>query len=128
MAIYHLTANVVSRGRGQSVIAVAAYRAGVALRDTRYGILHNFKIRPGAAEHAEILAPPHAPSWVSDREQLWNRVEEAELRKDSQLARSVEVGLPLELNAAGCIALVRDYIAREFLSLGMIAEIGRAHV
>ena len=33
MAIFHLTAKVISRGKGQSAIAAAAYRSGERLRD-----------------------------------------------------------------------------------------------
>lgn len=123
MAIYHLNATVVSRGRGQSVVAAAAYRAGVALRDERYGTLHNYCNRHGPAEHSEIMAPVEAPPWVADREVLWNRVEAVELRRDSQLARVIEVGLPVELEAEECVALVRDFVAREFVAKGMIADL-----
>jgi ATP-dependent exoDNAse (exonuclease V) alpha subunit len=53
---------------------------------------------------------------------LWNRVEAGEHRKDSQLARAIEIGLPVELSHAESVALVRDYIAQEFVSKGMIAD------
>jgi Ti-type conjugative transfer relaxase TraA len=122
VAIYHLNATVVSRGRGQSIVAAAAYRAGITMRDERYGTLHNYTGRHGPAEHSEIMAPAAAPPWVADRETLWNRVEAAELRKDSQLARLIEVGLPVELQPQECIALLRDYIAKEFVAKGMIAD------
>ena len=89
MAIYHLTANVVSRARGQSAVAAAAYRMGATLRDQRYGVTHNYVGKRGVS-HAEIIAPDGAPAWVGDRQELWNRVEARELRKDSQLARLIE--------------------------------------
>jgi Ti-type conjugative transfer relaxase TraA len=121
VAIYHLTATVISRARGQSMAAAAAYRSGSALRDERYGLVHNYtRNRRGA--HAEIMAPETAPAWVHDREILWNRVEAAERRKDSQLARAIEISLPAELSAAENVALLRDYIAQEFVSKGMIAD------
>jgi Ti-type conjugative transfer relaxase TraA len=121
LAIYHLTAKVISRARGQSVTAAAAYRSGSALRDERYGLTHNYP-RNRKAAHSEIVAPTGAPPWVHDRETLWNRVEAGESRKDSQLARAIEVGLPVELSHAESVALVRDYIAQEFVSKGMIAD------
>jgi Ti-type conjugative transfer relaxase TraA len=121
MAIYHLTATVVSRARGQSVAAAAAYRSGSALRDERYGLLHNYT-RNRQVAHAEIMAPEGAPAWARDRETLWNRVEAAERRKDSQLARAIEISLPAELSAAENVALLRDYIAQEFVAKGMIAD------
>jgi ATP-dependent exoDNAse (exonuclease V) alpha subunit len=61
---------------------------------------------------------------VRDRHALWNRVESAELRKDSQLLRTIEVGIPVELAPANSVALLREYIAQEFVSKGMIADFG----
>jgi Ti-type conjugative transfer relaxase TraA len=121
VAIYHLTAKVISRARGQSVVAAAAYRFGVALRDERYGITHRFPGERGVA-HAEIMAPAGSPSWAADRDQLWNRVEEGERRKDAQLARVVEIALPIELSPPENLALVREYVAGEFVARGMIAD------
>jgi Ti-type conjugative transfer relaxase TraA len=101
--------------------AAAAYRSGSVLRDERYGVTHNYtRQRPGV--HSEIMAPAGAPAWVQDREALWNRVEAGERRKDSQLARAIEIGLPVELSPEQNVALVRDYIAQEFVSKGMIAD------
>jgi Ti-type conjugative transfer relaxase TraA len=121
LAIYHLTAKVISRARGQSITAAAAYRSGSALRDERYGLTHNY-VRTRKAAHSEIMSPAGAPAWVHDRETLWNRVEAGERRKDSQLARAIEIGLPVELSHAENIALMRDFIAQEFVSKGMIAD------
>jgi Ti-type conjugative transfer relaxase TraA len=121
LAIYHLTAKVISRARGQSIAAAAAYRSGSALRDERYGFTHNYT-RKRKAAHSEIMSPAGAPAWVHDRETLWNRVEAGERRKDSQLARAIDIGLPVELSEAESVALVRDYIAQEFVSKGMIAD------
>lgn len=121
MAIYHLTAKVISRARGQSVTAVAAYRSGSALRDERYGLTHNYT-RHRRVAHAEIMSPDGAPAWVQDRETLWNRVEAGERRKDSQLARAIEISLPVELSVTESVALLREYIAQEFVSKGMIAD------
>jgi len=121
VAIYHLSATVVSRGRGQSAVAAAAYRCGAVLRDTRFGVLHNYQGKRGVV-HAEILAPAAAPRWAQNREELWNRVETRESRKDAQLARLIEVGLPVELSADERVALLRDFISRQFVAKGMIAD------
>lgn len=121
MAIYHLAVQVISRARGQSATAAAAYRCGAALRDERYGLTHNYT-RNGGVAHAEIMSPQGAPAWVYDRQTLWNRVEAGELRKDAQLARAIDIGLPVELSHAQSVALVRDYIAREFVAKGMTAD------
>ncbi len=121
MAIYHLTVTVLSRARGHRIVAAAAAQAAAKLRDDYYGIVHNHARRPGV-EFTEILAPEGAPSWVFDREQLWNRVEAAERRKDAQLARAIEISLPLELEHAQRIELLRDFTRAEFVAQGMIAD------
>ena len=103
------------------MVAAAAYRLGAALRDQRYGVTHNYIGKRGVA-HSEIMAPAAAPHWAHDREALWNAVEACEFRKDSQLARLIEVGLPIELSADERVALLRDYVAEEFVAKGMIAD------
>jgi len=103
------------------MVAAAAYRLGAALRDQRYGVTHNYVGKRGVT-HSEIMAPATAPHWVHDREALWNTVEASELRKDSQLARLIEVGLPIELSTEERVALLRDYVAEEFVAKGMIAD------
>jgi Ti-type conjugative transfer relaxase TraA len=121
MAIYHLSAKVVSRAKGQSVVAAAAYRAGEASRDDRYGLTHDYTRKAGV-EHSEILLPRGAPARLADRQTLWNEVEAKETRKDSQLARELEIGLPVELTHGENVALVRDYLSTHFVSKGMIAD------
>jgi Ti-type conjugative transfer relaxase TraA len=121
LAIYHLTATVISRARGQRIVATAAARSATRLYDEQYGITHNHTARSEAL-HAEILAPPGAPDWVFDRNSLWNRVEAGERRKDSQLARSIEISLPSELTPDANLALVREYLQEEFVSKGMVAD------
>jgi Ti-type conjugative transfer relaxase TraA len=121
LAIYHMTAKIVSRANGQSVVAAAAYRASEALRDDRYGITHDYSRKRGV-EHSEILAPEEAPAWVYDRQTLWNAVEAGEKRKDSQLAREIEIGLPVELTHDENVELMRDYVKKHFVAKGMVAD------
>jgi Ti-type conjugative transfer relaxase TraA len=121
LAIYHLTVKVISRARGQSAIAAAAYRSGSLMHDERYGLTHDYT-RHRKTLHAEIMTPAGAPAWAQHREMLWNQVEAGEHRKDSQLARVVEVSLPAELSLEHCVALLRDFVAQEFVAVGMIAD------
>ena len=123
MAIYHLTAKMVKRSEGRNAVAAAAYRSGSLLYDEATGITHDYTRKVGV-EHTEILAPDEAPAWVFDRGRLWNAVEAAETRKDAQVAREIEVGLPVELSRSEQVALLRDFVKREFVAKGMIADIG----
>jgi MobA/MobL family len=122
MAIYHFSVRIVSRGRGQSAVAVAARRSGEELYDR----LRNLHVRPDRENRptfAEILRPADAPAWMSNREELWNAAEATERRGNALVAREVEMALPLELEGGQAIALVRDYVQQEFIQRSMIADL-----
>ena len=121
MAIYHLSAKIISRGQGRSAVAAAAYRAGERIEETATGLVYDYTRKSGV-DHTEILTPEEAPDWTHDRQQLWNAVEQGENRRDAQLAREIEVGLPLELDRDAQRMLLRDFVRREFVSEGMIAD------
>ena len=122
MAIYHLRASVISRSAGRSATAAAAYRSGTEIEDRRTGLSFDYAAKCGV-EHTEIIAPDHAPDWASDRSELWNRVEEAETRKNSQVAREVRVALPDELSHDERVELVRGFCQEAFVERGMVADI-----
>lgn len=122
MAIYHLRATMISRSQGRSATAASAYRVAERIEDRRTGLTFDYAAR-GGVDYTEILAPDHAPDWVHDRSELWNRVEESETRKNSQVAREVRVALPDELTHAQRVALVRDYAQTQFVDRGMVADI-----
>ena len=122
MAIYHLSARVISRAGGRSSVGAAAYRSGSVLTNERDGQVHDYS-RKRHVEHTEILAPDNAPDWMRDRSQLWNAVEVAEKRKDAQLAREIEVALPRELGSEEQRELVRSFAREQFVDRGMIADI-----
>ncbi len=113
---------MISRSQGRSATAAIAYRVAERIEDRRTGLVFDYAKR-GGVDYTEILAPDHAPDWVSDRSELWNRVEEAETRKNSQVAREVRVALPAELTHAQRIELVRDFAQEQFVDRGMVADI-----
>ena len=121
MADYHFAATLVCRSKGQSAVAAAAYRAGVSLDDERLGKTFDYTRRRGVL-HSEIRTPEQTPDWMRDRAQLWNAVEKAEKRKDSQLARSIDIALPYELSLEHNLELVRSFVDAEYVSRGMIAD------
>jgi Ti-type conjugative transfer relaxase TraA len=122
MAIYHLHVKVIGRGSGASAVAAAAYCSASRLRDDRVDRSHDFTAKRGVV-HSEVLLPEDAPEQWSDRERLWNNVEAFEARRDAQLAREVEFGLPRELTRAQGIELARDFVQSEFVERGMIADL-----
>lgn len=122
MAIYHFSVKVISRASGRSAVAAAAYRSASRLHDERLDRAHDFTNKSGVV-HSEILLPDGAPEQFADREKLWNAVEAAEKRKDAQLSREVEFAIPRELDQAEGIRLAREFIQREFVDRGMIADL-----
>jgi len=122
VAIYHLSAKIISRGQGRGIIAAAAYRAGARLRDRLLGEWHDYTKKQGVG-HRAILLPDGAPEDWLDRETLWNAVESAERRRDAQLAREVEIALPRELSEGEAIRLAEDFVRTEFVARGMVADI-----
>ena len=122
MAIFHLSAKTVSRGKGQSAIAKAAYNARDTIRDEQTGELKAYTRAAGVVFSA-IFAPKDAPAWTRDRAALWNEVERAEKRKDAQLAREITLGLPHELTADQRRQLVTDFVREQFQRQGMIADV-----
>src|ERR1700691_5421903 len=121
MAIYHLSVKIIKRGSGRSVVAAAAYRAAQSLAEEQTGHTHDYTRKVGV-EHSEIVAPEGALHWMRDRLTLWNAVEAVEKRRDAQLAREVEIALPIELDNASQLSLVRQFVQREFVSKGMVAD------
>jgi hypothetical protein len=122
MAIFHLHAQLISRRQGQSVTAAAAYRSGEKIEDERTGLTFDYTRKQGVYA-TEILTPENAPAWMGDRGLLWNAVEQTEKRKDAQLARELDLALPIELNHEEKRQLLRAFVQRELVSRGMVADL-----
>jgi len=82
---------------------------------------HDYTYKGGII-HTEIMLPAHAPPEFSDRSTLWNSVEEIEKSSDAQLAREIEVALPVELSPAEQLTLVRSFVKDNFVDAGMCAD------
>lgn len=101
MAIFHCSVTTISRGAGQSVIAAAAYRHACKLVDDRTGQVHDYTRKQGL-ESSSIYLPKGDsekwPAWAMDRNELWNKAEAAERRKNSRVGREITLALPAELS------------------------------
>lgn len=122
MAIYHMSAQVIGRSAGRSATAAAAYRAGEKIVDERTGEIHDYTRKKGI-DYQEIMVPIQAGEWAHDRAELWNKIEQIERRKDAQLAREINIAIPRELTQEQGRNLVRDYVQKNFVDRGMIADI-----
>lgn len=121
MAIYHLEASVVSRGKGRSACAAAAYMSCSCILNEYDGVQHDYSRKRGLVSQ-QIFLPPNAPPEWKIRETLWNAVEAAEKTKDSRLARSFIAALPVELGKEEWMQLLSDFIQTQFVSQGMCAD------
>ncbi|OZA79161.1 MAG: conjugal transfer protein TraA, partial [Caulobacter sp. 39-67-4] len=122
MAIFHFSVKVISRATGASAVASAAYRSASRLHDERLDRDHDFTGKSGVV-HSEVMLPDGAPEHLSDRATLWNAVEAGEKRKDAQLSREVEFAIPREMDQAQGIELARDFVQREMVDRGMVADL-----
>ncbi|HBD5403393.1 TPA: MobA/MobL family protein, partial [Escherichia coli] len=127
MAIYHLSMKIISRSNGYSAVASAAYRSSSLMLDERTGLTHDYTRKSGVAE-AVILTPATAPAWCTNRAELWNAVEKAERRKNSQLAREIELAIPHELPQDAARETVLAFVRENFVSQGMIADVAFHHM
>mgnify|MGYP000897575538 CR=1 FL=1 len=129
MAIHHVTVKIISRGKGQSAIAAAAYRSGEKLRDHAGKETKQYQARSQRIMFTGIYAPKDAPAWAKTRESLWNAVEEREthgqgVKPDkAQLAREFEIALPHELTDEQRQRLLQDFVREQFVRRGYVADV-----
>lgn len=122
VAIYHCSIKIISRGKGRSAVACAAYRSGTKLTDLATGKIFDYSNKPGVV-FSEVLLPENAlAAFAVDRNILWDAVERKETRSDARLAREVEVALPREFTRQEQIDTVREYIIKNFVREGMCAD------
>ena len=95
LSLYHFHVTQIKRSAGQSAIASAAYRSGEKLYSQYYGETVDYTRKSGVV-CAGILLPPYAPPEYSDRETLWNAVEQTEKHPKAQLAYSFDIALQNE--------------------------------
>lgn len=121
MAIYHMSIKNISRAKGKTAIAAAAYRAGTILTDSETGITHNY-VKKSEVAYTEIILPEHAPAEYANRETLWNEVQKIETQDRARLAREWEVALPNELDLDQAKTLIHDF-AGSLVDEGMCIDL-----
>ena len=86
------------------------------------GVQHDYTRKQGLLWQ-QVFLPSAAPAEWSDRERLWNAVEETEKTKDSRLAREFVVALPIELDRDAWMELLTEYVQTNFVAEGMCADV-----
>jgi hypothetical protein len=110
MATYHLNVKPHSRSKNANAIALASYRSGERLYDERQGIYKSCRKN----DKSSVLYTELINNQNLTREQLWNAAEASEKRKNSVVAKEIEIALPCEITDNQRISLARDY--SKFLS------------
>lgn len=121
MALFHFNVTPISRGKGRSAVASAAYIAGEKIYDEYYGKTHDYTKKSGVL-YSEILLPDNAPERLKDRKTLWNEIEKIEKHPKAQLCYSFNFALQNELSVEENHEIVRRFISEQFLSKGMIVD------
>ncbi|MBL0941919.1 MAG: AAA family ATPase, partial [Alphaproteobacteria bacterium] len=128
MAIYHMSAKILSRS-SRNTVGATAYRAGCKLIDQQTG--KSFDFRSKSVQHVELLLPESAPQWAHDLQnlitggrqggvqKLIDLVEGAEKRKDAQVYRELEFALPQEFTDEQNFALAREFLQDQCCKLGI---------
>ena len=119
---FHFNISIISRGKGKSAVASAAYISCEKLTNEWDGVTHDYHNKKGL-EHKEIFLPENAPKEFLDRSTLWNSVELNEKAINAQLARNFIIALPKELSFEENKNLITDFIQKNFVSKGMIADL-----
>jgi hypothetical protein len=59
VAIYHCSIKIVSRGKGKSAVAAAAYQAGELIKNEYDGVTHDYTRKGGVVARAILLPEYH---------------------------------------------------------------------
>jgi len=119
----HFHMQVIKRSEGRNAVACASYRHALAMYDERTGVKFDFsKSNKEHVGFSKVLAPVGTPPPLLESESLWQNVEFAEKRKDAQLCREFDAGLPMELTKQQQISLMLDFCQSSFVVEGMICD------
>ena len=119
---FHFSVNIISRGKGKSAVASAAYISGEKIKNEWDGVTHDYTKKQGVISK-EIFLPDHAPKEYKDRKTLWNSVELFEKNSNAQLARNFIISLPKELSIEENKKMIEEYIQNNFVKEGMIVDL-----
>ncbi|MEQ1714312.1 MAG: MobA/MobL family protein, partial [Hyphomicrobium sp.] len=136
---YHLHVHAISKLKGHSIQAAAAYRRAELFRAEPNSITHaaayqraqqlgndgkvfDYRRKIGVAWTC-IIAPDCTPEELLDAQTLWNTVERIECRKNARLAREMIIALPHQVDLDVHIIMLRSFITRHLTARGMIADV-----
>jgi len=118
--------DAISRGKGQSAVAKAAYNAREKLRDERTGEIKDYSRGKDDILFSGIFVDPkrNAPELTKGRAALWNAAVAAEKRKDAREAQEIIVNLPHELTDQQRRFMLIDFVREQITrNTGRVADV-----
>lgn len=123
MAIFYFNAQAISRSSGKNACRAAAYNARTKIVDEKTEKSYDYSNRTDLA-HSLVMTPTiDGRTFKIDRSTLWNLVEAGEKRPDAQLARSLVLALPTEIDHQAKWLLTQKFVRDNFTSQGMVADV-----
>ena len=123
MAIFYFNAKAISRSSGSNACKSAAYNARTQITDEKAGKTYDYSDRTDLAYSLIMTPEVEGRAFEIDRSTLWNLVEATEQRSDSQLARSIVLALPTEIDDRAKWMLTKEFVRDNFTSKGTIADV-----
>ncbi len=103
----YLSPKVVGKGpKGRTACGSSAYRSCDRIIDNT-GRVHDYRHKGGYVTGGVEL-PAGAPEELRNRQTLWSRHEEKDVRKDAELFREITVALPNELDYEASASVIRQ--------------------
>lgn len=115
---YHLNVKIIGKKNYKSIFKRVAYcrRESFIYQDKEY------KTHKDGCVHSAILLPEKAPKAWLDPQVLWEAVEAVCPRRDAQLAREMNVGLPKSMTLEQQVELLDAYIKEAICELDCVAD------
>lgn len=120
MATFHFSVRMITRGKEGSVASSLSYIRGERVYDKYLGEWHDNSSRTDVL-HKEVNLPAAVPRDYQNPQRLVDALNDSERRIDSQMARSIIMALPNEIDIDQQIELVRKFISRYFTDNDMCA-------
>ena len=116
----YLSPKVVGKGpKGRTACGSSAYRSCDRIIDNT-GHVHDYRHKGGYVTGG-IELPAGAPEDLRNRQTLWSRHEEKDVRKDAELFREITVALPNELDYEANASVIRQ-LAKPLTDRGMCVQ------
>lgn len=107
-AIFRLCVKTIARSQGRSALVSIAYRSGCEMFAKDGSSVADYRRRKGVLG-SMIVAPANAPAWAMNRNELWLRATEIEVRVNSVEAREFEVAIPKGASRGEAVELAEQF-------------------